>query len=121
MWDTKNRFLYAIELKTVKGKSISFERTKEDSGEIHYHQIEGLKEWNRFDNTKCGLVIEFRQIEKTVYIDIDEFQRILDSVPKKSFSYDDLDKYEIKYLVIDQKKARTRFTYDIDGFLSMKH
>lgn len=122
MWDSKRRLLYAIELKTVKGKSITFERSKDESKEIHFHQIEGLNEWNKYENTTCGFIIEFRQIEKTVFIDIEEFNRLSALIQKKSFSFDDLKKYGIKYWVIAQKKARTRYTYDVDGFLSlMKH
>lgn len=122
MWDSKNKLLYALELKTVKGKSITFERSKDDTGEIHLHQIEGLSEWNKYENTKCGLIIEFRQLEKTIFIDIEEFKRLVEVIPKKSFNYDDLEIYGIRHAVIEQKKARTRFTYDVDGFLHrMKH
>lgn len=31
--------------------------------------------------------------------------------------YEDLSKYGIAHRIIAQKKARTRYTYDIDGFL----
>lgn len=118
MWDSKQRLLYALELKTVKGKSISFERSKEENGEIHFHQIEGLKEWNKYDNTICGLVVEFRELEKTIFIDIEEFNRLMVLIQKKSFNLDDLMTNGIKHTVIAQKKARTRYTYDVDGFLS---
>lgn len=118
MWDSLNKTLYALELKTVKGKSITFERTKDESGEIHFHQIEGLNEWNRYNGTICGLVIEFRKIETTVFIEIKEFNRLLTLITKKSFNYDDLENYQIKHTIIAQTKARTRYTYDIGGFLS---
>lgn len=118
MWDSKNRILYAIELKTVKGKSISFERSKDEDGEIHHHQIAGLSEWSKFDNTICGFVIEFREIEKTVFIEINEFNHLMSAISKKSFNYDDLTNLNIRHNIIPQKKARTRYTYDVDGFLS---
>lgn len=119
LWDSHKHILYALELKTVAGKTISFERTKEDKGgEIHYHQIEGLNKWNEYDGIICGIIIEFRAIEKTVFIDIDEMNRLMSIIPKKSFSFCDLDTYEIIYSVIGQKKARTKYTYDIDGFLN---
>ena len=70
MWDSKKRLLYAIELKTVKGTSISFERSKDDNGDIHHHQIEGLSEWDKYSGTICGLIIEFREAEFTVFIEI---------------------------------------------------
>ena len=49
LWDSLKHRLYAIEAKTVDGKSISFERTKEDKGIIHLHQINGLNKWDKFD------------------------------------------------------------------------
>lgn len=118
LWDSNKHILYALELKTIKGKSISFERTEKDVGEIHYHQIAGLNEWNKYDGITCGFIIEFRSLPATVFIDISEMNRLIEVIPKKSFNYEDLEKYQIAHIVIAQKKARTRFTYDIDGFLS---
>lgn len=117
MWDSKKHRLYALEMKSVGGRSISFERNKKENGDIHYHQIKGLNEWNRFDGITCGFVIEFRKIEKTIFIDIEQMNKIMNFIPKKSFSFDDLDKYNIQYTQILQTKARTRYTYDVDKFL----
>lgn len=110
--------MYALELKTVKGKSITFERDEDEEKEIHLHQINGLSDWAKYDNTTCGFVIEFRALETTVFIDVGELKRLIDLIPKKSFSLQDLDDYRIDYTIIAQKKARTRYTYDVDGFLS---
>ena len=118
IWDSKRHILYAIEAKTVKGKSISFERNKEESREIHYHQIYGLNEWNKYDGITCGFIIEFREIEKTIFIDIDTFNKLINSIDKKSFNYGDLEKSELPYFLIPQTKKRTRYVYDIDKFLS---
>lgn len=117
LWDSKKHILYALELKTVGGKSISFEREKEDKGEIHYNQIVGLNRWNRYDGIICGFVINFREITKTIFLPIDGMNRIIDCIAKKSFNYDDLDSMRIPYISIDSKKLRTRYRYDIDGFL----
>lgn len=117
MWDSRKHKLYALEMKTVSGKSISFERDKSKTKEIHYHQIQGLNEWNRYDGITCGFIIEFRQIEKTVFIHIEDFNKIMAVVPKTSFNYNDLIEYKINHTVIEQVKARTRFTYKIDEFL----
>ena len=117
MWDSKRHKLYALEMKTVSGKSISFERTKEDKGGIHYHQIKSLNQWNSYDGIICGFIIEFRGLETTVFIDIEQFNNIMNNVPKKSFNYDDLNKYSVNYLIINQKKNRTRYIYDVDKFL----
>lgn len=121
MWHPDRRTLFALELKTVSGKSISFERTKQDKGEIHYHQIRGLNEWNSYDGTICGFIIEFRQLETTVFLDINHFNRLVDSIPKKSFNMDDLNQNEVPYFVIPQEKLRTRYRYDMEKFFSEIH
>ena len=118
VWDSKRKKPYAFELKTVAGKSISFERTKEDNGEIHYHQIQGLNTWNKYDGITCGLIIEFREMELTIFIDIEDFNRLMDSVGKKSFNIKDLDDYDIHYFVIPQRKLKVNYRYDMDKFLS---
>lgn len=118
MWDSKKHILYALELKTVAGKAISFERSKDESGEIHWHQIEGLNKWNKYDGIICGFLIEFRENETTIFIDIDSFNELIKKIDKKSFTLIDLQKNEIPYLVISQKKKRTRYMYDIEQFLN---
>lgn len=118
IWDSKRRRLYALELKSVGGKSISFERTKEDKGEIHYHQINGLNGWNEYDGITCGFVIEFREMELTVFIDIEDFNKLIVAVGKKSFNLKDLDDYDIPYFVIPQWKPKVNYRYDVDKFLS---
>ena len=117
LWDSKAKILYALEMKTVQEKSISFEREKTDKGKIHKHQIDGLNKWNEYDGVISGFVIEFRQIEKTIFIDIDSFNKILVLITKKSFNIQDLDDNNIHYLVIPQTKKRTRYMYDIEYFL----
>ena len=118
MWDSAGRTLYALEMKTVNEKSISFERSKEDKGKIHYHQIDGLNKWSKYGGIVCGFIIEFRPIEETIFILIDDFNTLMDKVEKKSFTIGDLDKLEIPYIVIPQTKMRTRYRYDIDGFIN---
>ena len=117
IYNPNNHVLYAIELKTVKGKSISFERSKGESKEIHFHQIEGLNLWNKYDGIICGFIIEFREIETTIFIGINEFNELINKISKKSFTIDDLNNNRIKYFIIPQKMVRTRYTYDIEYFL----
>ncbi len=117
LWDSKRHILYALELKTVKGSSISFERKNGDKGNIHYHQIESLNIWNRYDGIICGFIIEFRKIETTIFLDIDSFNSLVNSLNKKSFNYSDLIKNKLNYKIISQKKIRTRYIYDMDSFL----
>lgn len=116
----KTRILFALELKTVKGKSISFERNKEEQKTIHYHQITGLTEWNKFENIVCGFLIEFRAIETTIFLDISDFNRLLEETEKKSFTIADLDNMGLPYLVIPQELKRTRYSYDLSPLLNIK-
>lgn len=117
MWNPKYKTLYALELKTVKGKSISFEREKEDNGVIHKHQIDSLNKWFEYGGIICGFIIEFREIEKTIFISINEFNKLSGFLNKKSFNINDLKTNDIKYFIINQNKKRTRFSYDINSFL----
>ena len=117
VWDLDKSILYDLEMKTVEGKSIWFERSKEEKGEIQFPQIAGLNEWSKYDGIICGFVIEFRKIEKTVFIKISEFNKLINAIPKKSFNYDDLEKYGVQYVIIEQQMARTLYTYNMDKFL----
>lgn len=119
IWDSINKNLFAIETKTVKGKSISFERSKDEHGVIHIHQINSLKEWDKYNGVICGFIIEFRQIEITIFIDIKTFCKLSNLITKKSFTIDDLDNNNLKYIVIPQVKKRIRYIYDLDYFLRM--
>lgn len=117
LWDSISRTLYALELKTVKGKSISFERSKQDSGQIHYHQICGLDNWNKYCGITCGFIIEFREIETTIFLSIEEFKRLASAITKKSFTLRDLEDGCYDFVIINQEKARTKFRYDMARFL----
>lgn len=120
IWNPKNRTLFALEAKTVKGKSISFEREKCDHGEIHHYQIVGLNEWSKYDGVVAGFIIEFREIETTVFIRINDFNKLLDVIDKKSFNYGDLENYEVPFIVVPQTKRRTRYIYNIEKILEGK-
>lgn len=120
IWNPKNRTLFALEAKTVNGKSISFEREKCDHGEIHHYQITGLNEWSKYEGVVAGFIIEFREIETTVFIRINDFNKLLDSIDKKSFNYGDLEKYKLPFVVIQQLKKRTRYSYNIENLLEGK-
>lgn len=121
MWDSKRKILYGLELKTVAGSSISFETQKDETKEIHLHQIKALNDWGNFDGVVAGFVIEFRKYERTVFIEIEEFNRLIKVVGKKSFNLFDLLEHDIKFTYIWQHKKKVNFTYDIDSFLNIVH
>ena len=117
LWNPKTLTLYTLELKTVKGKSISFERTKEDHGEIHYHQIIGLENFEKIGECVCGFVIEFRELETTIFLPIVEFIKLVQLITKKSFNYNDLINNNINHIIIPQSMLKTHYRYEIEYFL----
>lgn len=125
MWDSHNHVLYALELKTVKGISISFEKDtenkdgKKNSREIHLHQIKGLNEWNKYDGIICGFVIEFRQITTTIFLEIESFNQLIKQITKTSFNYNNVVQSGLPYTIIPQKKKRTQYRYEIEKMLKI--
>ena len=110
---------FCLELKSVSGKSISFERTRakeEDKGEIHYHQIEYLKSCLNFQNIIPGLIIDFRSTDNTWFLHIKEWDILINSITKKSFNESDLLSYSHP-LLISKKKLQVNYRYDVDKFI----
>ena len=118
MWNPLTLTLYALEMKTVKGKSISFERTDEDKGDIHKYQIDGLKKYNRYGGIVCGFIIHFREIETTVFLSIESFEELTSDISKKSFTMSDLDKFHISYIKIPQRRKIKYNHFDMDLFFN---
>lgn len=106
-----------LELKTVAGKSISFERTKKDKGEIHYHQIEYLKSCLIFKNIISGLIIDFRGTDNTWFLNIYEWDDLINSITKKSFNESDLLSYTHPIL-ISKKKLKVNYRYNVEEFIN---
>ena len=117
LWDSKHHNLLALEMKTVLGNSISFERSKDDSGVIHYHQIKELTKWREY-GILAGFIIEFRGFETTIFLGIDSFNILIERINKKSINYSDILNSGLPYHIIPQSIKRTNYTYDIDYFLT---
>lgn len=107
---------FCLELKSVAGKSISFERTKKDKGVIHYHQIEYLKSCLNYKNIISGLIIDFRGTGNTWFIHINRWDALINSITKKSFNESDLLSYSHP-LLISKKKLKVNYKYDVDKFV----
>lgn len=107
---------FCLELKSVAGKSISFERTKKDKGVIHYHQIEYLKSCLNYKNIIPGLIIDFRGTGNTWFLHIDQWDGLITSIAKKSFNESDLLSYSYP-LLISKKKLQVNYRYDVDKLI----
>lgn len=116
-FDSTGRIFYALELKTKAGNSISFERTTDEKGDIHYHQICGLQEIGKYHYICAGFLIWFRKNNETIFLQIGEFLRLIDMIDKKSFNLNDLDNNKIQYNIVEQTKLRVNYRYNIDKLL----
>ena len=110
--------MYALELKSVGTSSISFERTKEEKGVIHYHQIKGLREFVSYRNMIAGFLFNFRKkdnIETTYFQHINDFDRMIASIDKKSFN----EKYLKKFnpIIVNSRKLKVNYRYHVSELL----
>ena len=119
LWDSRARRLIWVELKTTLNKSMSFERTPEDKGMIHNHQIAGLEKFSAWEGVTAGFVLEFAANDEpqTVYIEVNDFINFIRRLPKKSFCIADLDEYGVPYYVIGQHLKKKHHKYDVGLWL----
>ena len=108
--------LWTIELKSVAGTSISFEREKEDKGVIHFYQVENLKNFSEYKNVISGLLVDFRGSDNTYFLNIKEWDDLINSIDKKSFNETDLLKF-VNPVFIDKKKLKVNYRYNVEKFL----
>lgn len=107
--------LWTLELKTVGGSSISFERDEHDKGEIHWYQIESLKKFGEYNNVCSGLLIDFRVTGNTWFLDIKRWDDLVKSISKKSFN--ELDLLCTSPVKVKKELLRTNYRYDVRKFL----
>ena len=117
LFDDTTSTLLLLELKSTKGKSLTYWRKDFDgkSFMIKKNQILGLTEANKH-NLIAGLVINFREYDnRTFFIDIDEFNKLTKDLNKKSINIDDIEK--CKHIEISNVQKKIRYLYDIEEFL----
>lgn len=95
--------LMYLELKSHKGKSIPLTC-------IRTNQKEGLTERQGYGNVICGLIVEFSDIGRVFYLNIDDFNRFIDENDRKSIPWEYFRDYGIE---VSSKLMRTNYKYDI--------
>ena len=106
---------YTLELKSFDG-ACSFERTKEDKGIIHWYQIESLKKFANYKNVCSGFILDFRKTGNTYFLNINEWDNLVNSINKKSFNEDDMKTY-CQPIIINKRKLKVNYRYDVKKFL----
>lgn len=105
-----NKLLF-VELKSTKGKSFSFTE----------HSLRQLNDINKIIHNKQGLrrfgvygcfIIEFREIEETYFIQVQDILKYLNENNTKTIN---IQKYikNNKFIKIEQKLLRKNYTFDI--------
>ena len=102
-------YMYCVELKSTKANSFSFERSKCEHGEIHYHQIQALLEADKYGAT-AGLVLDFRE-SGTYWLDIKALRKFMNTSTKKSINEKDI--MNNSGICIAKQKLRVNYKYDL--------
>ena len=118
-FDTQTRTLFCLELKSTSNKYMGFEdiySDKEQSAMIHKHQTLGLLKCSSYQNVVSGFLLNFRlpENELTYFIEVNQFQKMCESINKKSFNIMDLVLYGAKK--IQGNKKRTRWYWNLEDF-----
>lgn len=121
IFDEVSRIFYAIECKSTKYKSMSFQVDKDDKSSkmIKYHQIESLTDISKHNWTVSGFMLNFRDdnnhMERTYFQSITDFNRMTKEINKTSFNELDLILYNAIKIVGEKK--RIHYRWNIDEFL----
>lgn len=115
-----NGHLFCFELKHTKYKSISIQRTPNDSdGMIHAHQINSLINLSQYKGVHAGFIFNFRDEEAveeyTYYMSIDNFSNFLVESEKKSINKMDIVQHG--GIIVESRKIRTLFDYNVEKLL----
>ena len=117
-FDSLRRTLYCFELKSTAQKYIGFQIDSEDDREvlIKWHQIDGLTKASQYQNVIAGFLLNYRlDDEQFVYFfNIKDFNKMKESIDKKSFNIMDAVLYGAKK--VDGCKKRTRWHWNLDDF-----
>ena len=118
-FDTKSRTLFCLELKSTCNKYMGFEDINSDEEQnkmIHKHQTLGLLKCSAYSGVVAGFLFNFRlsDNEITYFMEINQFQKMCESINKKSFNIADAILYGA--VKIDGFKKRTRWYWYLDDF-----
>jgi recombination protein U len=112
--------LFCLELKTTLS-SLTFwkeeyvNKDKNQTFNIKESQIKGLSCANQYKNVIAGFVINFRKVNRTYFLSINQFNEMTKGLNKKSINETDVQ--NIGAYQIDQTIKRTRYKFNIEKFI----
>lgn len=104
----RSPYLFLVELKTHKGKSIPIAK-------IRPNQIQGMEKATQYEGVYGGFLINFRELEETYYITVQDVIQFTQTEERKSIPVEWCRDHGVK---IGQKKKRVRYSYDLESWLS---
>lgn len=107
----KYPFKYYFECKSKYGNTLNFK------SDITKDQWEGLDEKSKIYGVLAGFCIWFIDYDKTVFVTIQEMNKLRFEQNKKSLNIADIINNQIEFFFIDGKKAKTYFNYDTEYFI----
>lgn len=122
VFDTNRRILFALELKSTKSKSMTYEFGDIDSSGkmIKKHQIKSLADMSKYPGIASGFIFNFRDeknnTERTYFQSIRDFAKMCISIDKKSFNESDL--LTNHSVEIQGTKKRVNYSWNIDKFIT---
>lgn len=113
--------MFCLELKSFQQSSVSYwskefeDKSKKQNFLVKKNQIEGLTEAREYDGIIAGLLINWRNTNRTYFWDIADFNKFSEQNDKKSFNEKDM--LNSNALLIEQELMRTNYKYDIGKFV----
>lgn len=121
VFDGNQKLFCGFELKSTKGKAVSFQRDKDDKNQrmIKYHQIKGLSKIAKYEGTIAGFIMNFRDeqrdMERSYFLRIEDFNNFRHTTTKNSINEIEIIKHGA--IKIEGKKLRKYYIWDIDKLL----
>lgn len=99
--------LFQIELKSTNQKSLSF-------GNVRDNQIKELGEAAKFKGIHAGFIVNFRSVNETYYLPVDNYAYYVVNLERKSIPIDEFRKTCIR---IGQNKLQKHWRYNVSQFV----
>jgi recombination protein U len=100
-------WLYLLEMKSHKGKSIPF-------GKLTPDQIQGMGEHADRPGVRAGFVMNFRELGETFFVDVGDVIEFVCEGKRQSFPIDWCRQVGQR---VEQTLVRTRYRYNVDKLL----
>jgi len=101
------QYLYLLELKSHKGKSIPLSAIREN-------QVKDLMAASEHANVVAGLVVNFADISETFFMPIDLAFKWFNQSVRKSIP---ISEFRDNCIAINGYKKKVNYSYDINGFI----